>query len=385
MVQFAFSLQDQVEKYGAYIGIAAFFGLAVLTLLYFAQAREVKRLREWAGRAPERAAELEQAVAEHAEEVRRTPVPAPQQVAQPQPAVANGAVKLTPAEVAALAFARAAGVRDPHEPKPHPAPVPAATVAAPKPPSRPADIEPAPPAPIAAAAAAVATGEPAAAQALAPATNGGGSGTAPPKPPPATPAARRPEPAPLPPRRTTPPSRRQVTPPPRRETNTRAVVLTAVIGILVLAGTAFAITSMLGGDDDPQQPAPPVASVPPDEAEPTASAEPVTKDNAQVMVYNGTSVEGLAGRYEGELQAEAYPDTNVEVATLAEAEQRQTSTVMFRNASARKAAEDVASVLGIEQVERLDAATQASLADLPESQQKDWNVVVIVGVDKSTQ
>src|SRR3954469_12087081 len=100
MVLLTFSLQDQVEKYGAYVGIAAFFGLAVLTLLYFAQAREVKRLREWAGRAPERAAELELAVAEHAEEVRR---PAPQVVAQPQvqrvaaaPAT-NGAVKLKPA------------------------------------------------------------------------------------------------------------------------------------------------------------------------------------------------------------------------------------------------------------------------------------------------
>ena len=39
---FALSLADQVEKYGAYAGIAAFFGLAVLSLLYFAQAREVQ-------------------------------------------------------------------------------------------------------------------------------------------------------------------------------------------------------------------------------------------------------------------------------------------------------------------------------------------------------
>src|SRR3954471_11122180 len=111
MVLLAFSVEDQVEKYGAYVGIAAFFGLAVLSLLYFAQAREVKRLREWAGRAPERAAELEQAVAEHAEEVRRTPVPAPQPVAQSQPTVppetaaTNGVAKLKPEEVAALAFA----------------------------------------------------------------------------------------------------------------------------------------------------------------------------------------------------------------------------------------------------------------------------------------
>src|SRR3954469_14030187 len=66
MVLFAFSLQDQVDKFGAYIGIAAFFGLAVLSLLYFGQAREVKRLREWAGRAPERAVELEARVAEDA-------------------------------------------------------------------------------------------------------------------------------------------------------------------------------------------------------------------------------------------------------------------------------------------------------------------------------
>jgi hypothetical protein len=62
MLLFAFSLEAEVEKYGAYLGIASFFGLAVLSLLYFSQARELKRLREWAGRAPERARELEQRV-----------------------------------------------------------------------------------------------------------------------------------------------------------------------------------------------------------------------------------------------------------------------------------------------------------------------------------
>src|SRR3954466_13850952 len=52
-VLFAFSLQHEVEKYGPYVGLAAFLGLAILTVLYFAQARELKRLRDWAGRAPE--------------------------------------------------------------------------------------------------------------------------------------------------------------------------------------------------------------------------------------------------------------------------------------------------------------------------------------------
>src|SRR3954469_2337124 len=76
MVLFAFSIQDQVEKYGAYVGLAAFLGLAVLTVLYFAQARELKRLRDWAGRAPERAQEIEARVVATADEARRAQAPA---------------------------------------------------------------------------------------------------------------------------------------------------------------------------------------------------------------------------------------------------------------------------------------------------------------------
>ena len=48
---------ELVERVGAYIGMAAFLGLAILALLYFSQARDVRRLRDWAGRAPERALE----------------------------------------------------------------------------------------------------------------------------------------------------------------------------------------------------------------------------------------------------------------------------------------------------------------------------------------
>ena len=45
---------DLVQEVGAYAGLAAVVGLAVLSALYFSQARDLKRLREWAGRAPER-------------------------------------------------------------------------------------------------------------------------------------------------------------------------------------------------------------------------------------------------------------------------------------------------------------------------------------------
>jgi LytR cell envelope-related transcriptional attenuator len=47
---------ELIERIGAFLGIAAFLGLGVLALLYFIQGRDVRRLRDWAGRAPERAA-----------------------------------------------------------------------------------------------------------------------------------------------------------------------------------------------------------------------------------------------------------------------------------------------------------------------------------------
>jgi len=44
-----------VQQAGATAGLAAVLGLGVLVVLYVAQARDVRRLREWAGTAPERA------------------------------------------------------------------------------------------------------------------------------------------------------------------------------------------------------------------------------------------------------------------------------------------------------------------------------------------
>jgi hypothetical protein len=64
-----------IEQIGAFAGLAAFFGLAVLALLSFSQGRDIRRLREWAGSAPERDAERKEstseAAAERAEELRR--------------------------------------------------------------------------------------------------------------------------------------------------------------------------------------------------------------------------------------------------------------------------------------------------------------------------
>jgi LytR cell envelope-related transcriptional attenuator len=51
-----------IQSIGPLLGIAAFLGLAILAFLLFQQSRDIRRLREWAGRAPERAQEAADAV-----------------------------------------------------------------------------------------------------------------------------------------------------------------------------------------------------------------------------------------------------------------------------------------------------------------------------------
>src|SRR4051794_6863111 len=103
----ALSVSDKIEQYGAYAGFASVLGLAILSLLYFAQARELKRLREWAGRAPERAADVQAAAVAAAQQ---RVIAQPQRPAQPaapgQPVVRPAAA--TPAGQAAGAPAPAA-------------------------------------------------------------------------------------------------------------------------------------------------------------------------------------------------------------------------------------------------------------------------------------
>ncbi|HEX5714450.1 MAG TPA: LytR C-terminal domain-containing protein [Solirubrobacterales bacterium] len=64
-----------IEQIGAFAGLAAFIGLAVLALLSFTQGRDIRRLREWAGSAPERDTERKEATsavaAQRAEELRQ--------------------------------------------------------------------------------------------------------------------------------------------------------------------------------------------------------------------------------------------------------------------------------------------------------------------------
>jgi hypothetical protein len=65
---------ELIKEIGAFAGLAAFLGLAVLAMLAFSQGRDIRRLRDWAGSAPERDSERKDstsaAAAKRAEELR---------------------------------------------------------------------------------------------------------------------------------------------------------------------------------------------------------------------------------------------------------------------------------------------------------------------------
>jgi len=390
MVLLAFSVHDQVEKYGAYVGIACFFGLAILSLLYFAQAREIRRLRDWAGRMPERDLEAAYAprtpapmpVAPRTDAARRVPAPARVPVPRPpQPALANDALK--PEEAAALAFARAAGVASPpHPPQGAPVPAPPLPAAAPLPVAGVAAIE-------------GETGVEEIVTAARPvaASNGGGA-----IPGPSTPAARRP-PAPLasggapslplpPPRRSAP----AAAPAPRRAGTGRSIALVAVLGVVVVVLIVFLATRVLGGGSSnvpntvSNKPAA-TATATPAGAKSTAakhkkkstssakSAESL-RPTTTVEVLNATSTAQLAANFADKLSTAGYGADNVAPSNYGGTQ--QTSSVLYASGNEARA-RDVAKVLGIGAVRPIDAQTSQK------SGASGKEVVVVVGADKSSQ
>jgi len=159
-----------------------------------------------------------------------------------------------------------------------------------------------------------------------------------------------------------------------------AVIVTAVVGVLVLGGAVFFFTR--GSDDGGGNTAatgPQIETTPTAEATSTPKAAPApTKETALIAIYNGTPQDGLAGTFRDQLKAEGYPEGNLAADTAPPEQQRQTSVVMYSR-GAKTAASGVAESLGITDVQQLDDATQALIANSP----KKWNVVVIVGNDKT--
>src|SRR5436853_6066534 len=105
----AVHLPHVLEQIGSLAGFAAIAGLAVLSALYFSQARDLKRLREWAGRAPEGAAGMAQRGPTAGSPLPGRAVP----VGQPRPQGVQAPAPVTPAAAAAGAAAPAAPAATP--------------------------------------------------------------------------------------------------------------------------------------------------------------------------------------------------------------------------------------------------------------------------------
>jgi hypothetical protein len=159
------------------------------------------------------------------------------------------------------------------------------------------------------------------------------------------------------------------------------VVVVAIIGVLVIGGTLFFVLRGSGGDNAKAPTTGKVITTPTPEASatkaPTQAPAP-TKATALIAVYNGTSQDGLAGTIRDQLRTDGYPDNHLGADTAPPEQQRTTSVVMYRR-GAKTAAQGVAESLGINAVQQLDQATQTLIANAP----KKWNVVVIVGSDKT--
>jgi hypothetical protein len=435
MVLLALSLQDQVEKYGSYVGIAAFFGLAILSLLYFAQAREVKRLREWAGRAPERAREVEEAALAAAEAARRRPPPVAVPQAAPQPVAAataaggrsGTAVPAAPVgtavaeqerpdqddaeelvvegpvtadgkrPVAAIAPVVAADADEPEDAErddedqrdeaedadtdadgaegADAAPAPAA--ASPTNGAPPAGAEPPVfPRPSTAAGVASAGGAPASTNAGSAPAGAPADTAAPNRPAPAMPLRSAPPSASPRPAATQPP--RRPLPPPAPASSGRGgrrwAIAGGVLAVIAALGV-FAATQLLNNDDTPTPPnetAMPSASASESATASGGGKAPLSRADTTVAVFNGTTVDGLAARTADKLQARGYKRGSTGDFTD---QQRATSTIFYRRNAGRQA-RDISRQLSISDLRAMDAETQALAGE-------GASVAVVVGSDKA--
>jgi hypothetical protein len=396
------SISGKVQEYGAYAGIAAILGLAVLALLYFAQAREVKRLREWAGRAPERAVEQEQRVASEAQRrVVAQPAPRPAAVAATPAGQAAAQQPVTTAQPATAAAAAAAAGQAAKPGAPAPAPGngsgEAAAVPAPGP-QRPGAPAPGVPAakPAASAPAAGPTAPPAAAPAggstspAGPAIPAAAGAPRPAQPPAARPAAPLRVPssqATLPPRTPAGTARaRPAAAPPDRGSDGRSAARTtlAVLGgvVAVAIVAILLVTQVFGGGSGPAKPnsvgrasttTPKAAG----KATKTSGAKGGTVDRAKVTVavLNGTTVVGLARSASDKLLVAGFKGGRVTNDTT---NQTRSATAVFYTPGNKAAALEVAKVIkvGRDAVLPIDQSTRVLAGN-------DAQVVVSVGQDQA--
>ncbi len=396
----ALSVHNFISSVGADVGFASIIGLAILTLLYFAHARETANIRREADELSQRLAQAESRIAVLSRQP--TPAPAPStvvgasQAAQPARAAASPIRAVRPAAVAAPGAP--AGVGAPA--------LAAATrvVPVPSPPSEQDGEQPdvgAPAEPAVAAAAGSALephGEEVLAGAVAasaavrerpvgpsPATaagsaNGGGNRTAAPVGARQAPPRQRPPTRPGAPsgqaRRAAPPPR----PPGRRERGGTGRRFAFLIGGLIVAGAiaVLVIVTQSGGSTNSSARQASTSNAP---GPAHHKAAPVFKPSSvTVAVLNGTATNELAHHVATKLTGAGYKQGTVATAS----NQAVTATVIAYLPGNRNDALHVATALklGPTAVQPIDQTTQSVACPPPSS--CTANVVVTVGQDLST-
>jgi hypothetical protein len=397
----ALHVSQRIKDYGSYAGFACVLGLAVLALLYFAQAREVKRLREWAGRAPERDADLQARVTADAQQRAAVPAaaPVPAKPASAAATPAGQAVSAKPATPASAAAASGATPGQQPAAKPgqpaQPAQAPVAQPPAPKP-GVPA------PATAAAAAAGAASASPATAKPDAP-KGGDGAMPAPATPTPATPAGASPNGAVDQPTQITPAPAAAATspkPPPKPGQPLRPpppvggrepvddghsplrATLMIVGGVLgVIAVVLVLVLVVFSGSDKKKTPntignAP--ATTPSSSSttgsKSTPKTAPVSRGEVTVAVLNGTTVPGLARGAGSKVQNAGF-----KLGTVTNApDQARSATVVAYAPGHQNEARVVARIVGVgaDAIKPIDPSTAVVAG-------QDAFVVVTVGADQS--
>ncbi|HTX46854.1 MAG TPA: LytR C-terminal domain-containing protein [Solirubrobacteraceae bacterium] len=405
----AFSIHHFISSVGADAGFASIIGLAILVLLYFAQARETSTLRERADGAEQHAAQLEARLSQVAQAARAQaqqagPRPAPSPIARPlaNPAVAARSATATAAAPAGSASAGPTPFAPPGVGAPALAdatrliPLPSKSVA-PQPEAVPAvaasvavsatsesESKPVSPAPATAAGVAASAGglRAAVAEPEVPvgAGNGAGSDTIA-HPLPDDPAE---EPLPRVQLRSSASRARQLPPltrPPSNDQRSRGGrALVAVIGVLGVAAVVavLLIVTSSGGKSSPNSTT--STSNAPSSRHKQKTAKVFNRAAVTVTVLNGTSTAGLAAHILQELGGQGYKQGSAANASSA----TQATTVVSYVNGQKAAALQVAKSLNLAQssVAPITSSTQSIACPQPSC---NVDVVVTVGQDLASQ
>jgi LytR cell envelope-related transcriptional attenuator len=364
VIPFAFSVHHFVNSVGADAGFAAIIGLAILVLLYFAQARETASLRDQSREAAERVQQLELNVAQLSRAqpapalVASRPAPAPAGFSRPPAAMAVGvapamaAVPSAPAGVGAPALTAATRL------------IPA--------PERPA---------LTGATAGATDGFPTGVvtERSAAANVGGVIG-----PPPSTAAGGANGGAPdRLPRAAAAPAGRPAGPPPRRTAPARTrrsgasrgfLIAGGLLGVVAVVAVLLVVTS--GGSASHSATTAASTSNAPQRAHRTRAA-PFTPSTVTVAVLNGTATANLAHQIALRLGSAGYKQGTIATAS----DQTETATVVGYLPGHRKDALAVAAALklGSASVQPVDQSNQAVACPPPAP--CTANVIVTVGSD----